>query len=262
MEDLDLPRVVPGAADQIVRALETFGFQWSGPILRQSTRAEAYEAALERLLAAGLVYPCSCSRSELRAAQPRVPAPGEELHYPGWCRQGMRAPERTPAMRFLVVAGTTSFEDELQGLQGFDVGADVGDFVIRRRDRLHAYQLAVVVDDAAQGITHVVRGMDLLNSTPRQILLQRALCLPIPMYAHLPVATDADGVKLSKSAGAAALDTRRPAQELWRALRFLRQEPPIELRRSGVESLWEWAIQHWRMQPLRGLHRAPVDDPP
>ena len=228
----------------------------------QSTRGEAYQAALERLLAARLAYPCSCSRAELQAAHGGTHAPGDEIRYPGWCRGGVRMPGRSLAVRLRVVAGTTMFDDGLQGRQRFDVDAEVGDFVIQRRDGLHAYQLAVVVDDAYQRITHVVRGMDLLNSTPRQILLQEALGLPTPKYAHLPVATNADGVKLSKSAGAAAIDTHRPTHELWRALRFLRQEPPSELRLCGVETLWEWAIQHWRMQPLVGLHRAPVDNLP
>lgn len=228
----------------------------------QSQRRAAYEAAIERLLAARLAYPCVCSRHELQAAQAATRKPSDELHYPGWCRLGPRASTRPPAIRLRIDPGPTIFIDGIQGPQHFEVAHEVGDFVIRRRDRLHAYQLAVALDDDIQRISHVVRGVDLLSSTPRQMILQRVLGLATPMYAHLPLATDANGVKLSKSKGAAAIDTRRPAQELWRALQFLRQDPPPELRLGGVRTLWEWAIQHWRVQPLHGLQRATVAEPP
>lgn len=164
-----------------------------------------------------------------------------------------------PAIRLRVPAGEVGFEDEIQGPLVFDVGDEVGDFVIRRRDGLFSYQLAVVIDDAAQGITHVVRGADLLNSTPRQLLLQRALGLPSPAYAHVPVATDASGVKLSKSAGAAAIDPHRPGQELWRVLAWLRQDPPPGLRLGRVAALWDWAIEHWTPAPLKGVAHACID---
>lgn len=260
IEDLDPPREAPGSVDQILRTLEAFGFQWTESIVRQSTRSAAYEAAVSKLLAAKRAFPCSCSRAELEAAQPRARAAGDELHYPGWCRNGVRAPARTTAIRFRVPAERIEFHDEIQGAQSFDLTADIGDFVIRRRDGLFAYQLAVVVDDAEQAVTHVVRGADLLNSTPRQIALQRALGLPTPMYAHLPVATDANGVKLSKSTGAAAINSNRPSSDLWRALRFLRQAPPTELASAPVGELWQWAYQHWRVQPLHGLRCEVMDD--
>jgi glutamyl-Q tRNA(Asp) synthetase len=153
-----------------------------------------------------------------------------------------------------------SFDDEIQGRQNIDVSTDVGDFIIRRRDGLHAYQLAVVVDDAYQNITHVVRGADLLSSTPRQILLQRALEIPTLMYAHLPVVTDANGIKLSKSTGAAAIDTHRPSRELWRALSFLRQQPPAELIRGPVAAVWEWAIKHWNVHSMHAVRQSVVDE--
>jgi glutamyl-Q tRNA(Asp) synthetase len=261
IEDLDPPREVAGSAEQILATLETFGFEWTHSILRQSTRREAYEAALERLLSQDDAFFCSCSRAELQAAQTAAPAEGDDLHYPGWCRNGVRAPERPLAVRFRVPGGVITLDDEIQGRQICDVSAQSGDFVLRRRDRLHAYQLAVVVDDASQGITHVVRGADLLNSTARQMLLQRALGLPTPMYAHLPLVTDANGIKLSKSAGSAAIDAHRPSEELWRALRLLQQRPPPDLRRSGVKTLWEWGIQHWCVQSLHGLRQVPIDTP-
>jgi glutamyl-Q tRNA(Asp) synthetase len=252
IEDLDPPREIPGAADSIIATLAAFGFEWNESILRQSTRIDAYREALDTLLRQRLAFPCSCSRTELQAAQDPYRPPSDELHYPGWCRAGVRAPERPLAIRFRVDSATTTFDDLIQGAQACDVAADVGDFVIRRRDGLFAYQLAVVVDDAAQGITHVVRGTDLLGSTARQILLQRALGFATPMYAHMPVVTDANGVKLSKSQGAAEIDPRRPSQELWRALRFLQQAPPVELRLSPTPTLWKWAVANWQAQALKG----------
>jgi glutamyl-Q tRNA(Asp) synthetase len=155
--------------------------------------------------------------------------------------------------------GEVSFIDRIQGSVAADVAAESGDFVLKRRDGLFAYQLAVVVDDAEQGVTHVVRGADLLSSTPRQLLLQQSLGLPALAYAHVPLATDEHGVKLSKSAGAGAVDTTRPVEELWRTLRFLRQQPPPELRSSPLKTVWEWAVHHWTTTPLRGLRQAAVE---
>ncbi|WP_210399211.1 tRNA glutamyl-Q(34) synthetase GluQRS [Steroidobacter denitrificans] len=173
IEDLDPPRTVPGSAEQIVTTLEALGFEWNGSILYQSTRVEAYQAALTRLLDLGLVYPCSCSRSELLSAQ-GASKPGGTLRYPGFCRHGprQRFPVEPMAIRLRVEPIPIPVEDQIQGIRIFDVAGKVGDFVIRRRDRLYAYQLAVTVDDAAQGITHVVRGIDLWDSTPRQMILQ------------------------------------------------------------------------------------------
>jgi glutamyl-Q tRNA(Asp) synthetase len=246
---------VPGSADQIVATLTALGFQWNESIVRQSERHAAYQAALDRLLAAGLAFPCSCSRTELQAAQPPDRDPSDDLYYPGWCRNGVRAPDRPLAVRFKVPTGTIAFDDQLQGLQTTELSRDSGDFVIRRRDGLFAYQLAVVVDDAAQNITHVVRGADLLASTGRQIALQVALGLTTPEYAHLPVAIDANGIKLSKSTDAAAVDASQPARELWRTLQFLKQGPPPDLHRGPVATLWEWAIENWQAQPLAGLRQ-------
>jgi glutamyl-Q tRNA(Asp) synthetase len=259
IEDLDPPREAPGSADQIISALASFGFEWTESITRQSAGEDAYQAALEQLLPRGLAFPCSCSRSELEAAQPTQRSDGDELHYPGWCREGVRQQDRPLAVRFRVPSTAVHFVDAIQGAQAFDLAAVGGDFVIRRRDGLYAYQLAVVVDDARQRITHVVRGADLLSSTPRQMVLQQALGLPTPMYAHLPVVTDTNGIKLSKSTGAAAINTDRPSRDLWRALRFLKQVPPPELRSAAVATLWEWAIEHWRVQPLHGMRYGAID---
>jgi glutamyl-Q tRNA(Asp) synthetase len=255
IEDLDPPREVPGSADAIVATLDTLGFQWNESIVRQSERYDLYQAALDRLLADGRAFPCSCSRTELQAAQPPGRDPSDELYYPGWCRNGVRAPDRPLALRFRVAPGTIAFDDSLQGRQTAELARDTGDFVIRRRDGLFAYQLAVVVDDAAQAITHVVRGADLLGSTARQIALQGALGLATPVYAHLPVAIDANGIKLSKSTGAAAVDERHPARELWRTLQFLKQGPPSDLCRGPLATVWEWAIENWQARPLAGLRQ-------
>lgn len=231
--------------------------------MRQSTRDTLYEPAVQRLLSTTQAFPCSCSRVEIAAAVYHRNYPrnvdGDELHYPGWCRAGVRHENRALAVRFRVPAGNIDFKDEVQGPVTIDVADEVGDFVIRRRDALFSYQLAVVMDDAAQGITHVVRGADLLNSTPRQILLQRALGLTTPAYAHVPVATDSNGVKLSKSAGAAAIDPHRPGPELWRVLKWLRQDPPPGLRLGRVAALWNWAIGHWTLTPLQGVRYASID---
>jgi glutamyl-Q tRNA(Asp) synthetase len=252
-------REVPGSVESILEALHAFGFRWDQTPVRQSARTALYDQALERLRVLGLAYPCSCSRAEIQAASPA--ATGEELRYPGWCRNGVRASDRDIAWRFRVPDEPVSFTDAIQGQVTINVAADVGDFVVRRRDGLFAYQLAVVVDDADQGITHVVRGADLLTSTPRQLLLQKALGLPNPAYAHVPVATDDKGVKLSKSAGAGSVDLQQPRQELWRALRFLRQEPPAVLRRASLDALWAWAIEHWRLDAPGNVRARPLDTP-
>jgi len=257
IEDLDRPREIPGSADLILRTLDTFGFEWTGPILKQSARTEAYEEALAQLEAKALVYRCSCSRKEIAAAS-MSGEPSDEPRYPGLCREGPLNPGAPYAVRFRVPPGAVAFNDAIQGRITVDIERECGDFVVRRRDGLFAYQLAVVVDDAYQGITHVVRGADLLGSTPRQLLLQQALGLPTPEYAHVPLAIDPVGVKLSKSAGAGAVDTSQPATELWRALDFLLQNPPLELRATDTATVWQWAVQHWTTAALLGLRQSSV----
>jgi glutamyl-Q tRNA(Asp) synthetase len=254
IEDLDRPREVAGSADHILNTLRAFGFEWTGSIVRQSLRTEAYRAALDKLSTSGLVYPCSCSRKDIATA-----GVGEEARYPGSCRNRPVHPDVPCAIRFRVEPGLVSFADGIQGSIVTDVATDCGDFVVKRRDGLFAYQLAVVVDDAEQGITNVVRGADLLSSTPRQLLLQQSLGFALLAYAHVPLVTDDQGVKLSKSAGAGAVDATQPAAELWRALQFLRQQPPPDLSSGPLETLWGWAVHHWTTTPLRGLRQAAVE---
>lgn len=197
MEDLDTQREQPGAADQILRALELHGLAWDGPVMYQSHRQEAYEAALCTFKALGMVYPCACSRKEISdSATQGIEGPV----YPGTCRKGLNGREPR-AWRIRTTAEEIAFEDQLQGRQCQVLERDIGDFVLKRADGIFAYQLAVVVDDAAQNITHIVRGADLLDSTPRQIWLQRQLSLPLPRYAHLPVAVNARGETLQADAG-------------------------------------------------------------
>src|ERR1035441_4169296 len=242
MEDLDQPREQPGAADAILRTLEACGMSWDGNIMYQSKRSEAYRAALARLEAQGLAYVCGCSRREIADSGL---GPDGALIYPGTCRNGL-APGKTPrATRVRVGHELIEFEDALQGKIRQDLAAEVGDFVLLRADGLYAYQLAVVVDDAEDGITDVVRGADLLDSTPRQIYLQHLLGLRAPRYLHLPAAVNAAGEKLSKQTRAAPVDERDPVPVLAQVMDFLGQAPPAQLRRAPPAEFWRWALAHW-----------------
>lgn len=245
MEDVDAPRTVPGAADDILRTLESFGFAWSGEVLWQSRRLEAYQAALDQLKAAGLAYPCACSRREIADSAHRQAIDGGMV-YPGTCRGGLPPGAIPRAWRLRVDAQRLAFSDAVQGEQVQCLENEVGDFVLLRADGQFAYQLAVVVDDAWQGVSHVVRGADLLDSTPRQIWLQQCLGVATPHYAHLPVATNAAGEKLSKQTLARPLIPGDGAA-LWAALDFLGQDPPPALRAASLAELWAWAREHWRL---------------
>jgi len=252
IEDLDPPREHPGAADGFLRTLERYGFKWDGAVMRQSTRDQAYRDALERLRAASLVFPCSCTRAQLQNAA--LGASGERV-YPGTCRDGMPAGHAARSWRLRVDSHPVAFVDRIQGPQVQNLEEDVGDFVLRRADGLWAYQLAVVVDDRDQGITDIVRGADLLSSTPRQIRLQQLLGAPTPRYAHVPVAVNAAGEKLSKQTLAPALPWDTPHLALGAAWRFLQQPAPAASFTS-VDEFWAWALAHW--DPLR----IPAAPPP
>ena len=245
IEDVDRAREVPGAAADILRTLEAFGLTWDGPVLHQSTRSTAYAEALERLTALGLTYPCSCSRAELGAE-------GLEGRYPGTCRAGPRRQGVPLAIRFRTQGfAPVRFEDRLQGPCSEDVCAVVGDFVLRRRDGFWAYQLAVVVDDAFQRITDVVRGLDLLDNTARQRLLQAALGLPMPRMLHLPLLVEQDGGKLSKSRRALPVDPAAAPAALSEVLRLLRHAPPAGLQHAPVGEQLAWAVQAWNPMLLQ-----------
>lgn len=260
MEDLDRPREIPGSARQILDTLAAFGLHWDGAVIYQSTRAEAYEAALSRLAESDLIYPCACSRSQVASAG----RPGPEGPvYPGTCRSGLPPGRPQRALRLRTEGPEIHFRDQIQGPQAQVVAESVGDFVVRRADGIHAYHLAVVLDDAWQGITQVVRGADLLASTPRQILLQRALGLPTPAYAHIPLALGPDGRKLSKSLASAPVDPADPLPALRRAWAFLGQVPVGSA--GSPARFWSQAIPLWRIDrvPPRfsttlGSSRAPA----
>ena len=245
IEDVDTPRVVPGCADQMLRTLEAFGFEWDGPVLCQSARREAYREALAQLTTAGRLFDCSCSRKDLGAA-----ANEESTGYPGTCRNGPTRPGAT-ARRFRVSDTRGAFDDLFQGRQAYDL-ASCGDVVVERRDGLASYQLAVVVDDGYQGITRVVRGADLMPSTPWQIDLQEASGLPRPIYGHLPLLVEPGGGKLAKSKRSLPLDTSQVAKGLTTTLTHLSQSPPPELEHSSIKDVWKWALAHWHPQALAG----------
>jgi glutamyl-Q tRNA(Asp) synthetase len=244
MEDLDRPRCDQASADIILRQLEAYGLAWDGAVLYQSQRDDAYAAALDALRERGAVFACTCSRSQL--AQVGRNAEGE-IVYPGTCR--LRAVPRMErhAWRVRVDELSVHFDDRIHGALGQDLASEVGDFVVRRADGLFAYQLAVVVDDAFQGVTHVVRGADLLWNTPRQIHLQRLLGVPTPAYAHVPLVTNAAGQKLSKQTLAPALPERGRRAVLVEALAALGQPPPPDLVGAGAEELLGWAVPQWQI---------------
>ncbi|MCP4128275.1 MAG: tRNA glutamyl-Q(34) synthetase GluQRS [Gammaproteobacteria bacterium] len=241
MEDIDPPREKPGAADAILKTLELFGFEWDGPVLYQSSRTEAYREAAGYLHSTGLAYPCSCSRREID----RTGKPGPEgVIYPGTCRNGRDQSRNVRTLRVITDSAEISFSDLIYGRFKQNLEQDVGDFIVRRADGLHAYQLAVVVDDAFQNITRIVRGSDLLFSTPRQIYLQQLLGLPQPEYSHLPLVMNQDGSKLSKQSQAWPVDDTDPLHTLLQAARFLGQIPPVDTP-SNLAEFWEWALAGW-----------------
>lgn len=256
IEDLDPPRVVPGAADAILRTLEAFGFTWDGPVLYQSQRSEAYREALETLRRADAVYRCTCSRREIAARAALGPA---GPIYPGTCRSGHDPGRSQYSWRLRTAGARIAFVDAVQGPVAMDIEAELGDFVVLRADGVFAYHLALVVDDAASGITHVVRGRDLLACTAPQIYLQRQLGLPQPRYLHLPIAVNTLGQKLSKQTHAPALDAARAVPLLARALAFLGHPPPAEAQDS-LAALWRWARANWDPARIPAAVAAPPLD--
>ncbi len=269
IEDVDTPRCIPGADRAILAQLDACGLRPDAPPVWQSQRADLYQAALDRMRDAGLAYPCGCSRrdiEEAQAARGLVRGRHAALPYPGTCRDGLHGkPARAWRLRTdrdaagRALAGPVRWTDRDHGAQAQDVEREVGDFVLRRADGLWAYQLAVVVDDAAQGVTDVVRGLDLLDNTPRQILLQRALGLPTPRYLHTPLVAGADGQKLSKQNGAQAFDAARPLASLRQAARVLglREAPGAQ---QPAEALSAWTAE-WKTR-YRPTDPAGPGDPP
>jgi len=249
MEDLDKPREMPGSANDILQTLEAFGFEWETPVSYQSQRTEAYESALNSLSSKGLIYPCACTRKEI-ADSATIQHGIDGIIYPGICRNGLPEGKSARAWRIKAADQTISFDDQVQGLICQNIAREIGDFVLKRADGLHAYQLAVVVDDAEQKITHVVRGADLLDSTSRQIYLQQQLGLVTPNYAHIPVASNANGEKLSKQTLARPLSKELAPELLFLALNFLQQNPPESLKSETIRHIWDWAKQNWKLSKV------------
>lgn len=248
IDDIDTPRNVEGAGEAILRCLEAFGLHWDGKVYYQSRHLADYQDVLNQLQPQ--LFACRCSRKKL-ANQPI---------YPGFCRDLGLALEKNCALRLQAPYTNIGFNDALQGRFEQNLAREVGDYVIKRRDGLFAYQLAVVVDDHIQGITHIVRGADLLDSTPRQIYTQNLLGYATPHYMHLPLIVDDEGNKLSKQTLAAPVEAAQPAETLFAVLALLRQQPPADLQRAPLAELLQWAIAHWQPERLKKTRaiQAPI----
>lgn len=241
IEDVDVVRTQLGAAEQIIRTLEHYGLWWDGEIVYQSQRTERYQAALQQLQQQNNIFWCTCSRAELAQTQSAI--------YTGHCRAHHQYRAQAAA-RLRVNKTIIDFDDSVFGHISESVAETVGDFVIFRRDGLFAYQLAVVVDDAEQGITHIVRGADLLDNTSRQIYLQQRLALTTPAYAHIPLVVNDKGEKLSKQTGASALAWENPSHYLWQALTLLGQDPADALQSEDCATILTWAVSHWQRENI------------
>ena len=244
MEDIDPPREQPGAADLILKTLDAYGMHWHGSVLYQSARTETYQEILDDMLAKGQLYPCTCTRKKLA---------GTNGVYPGYCRNKTTLPDQPFSLRLKCPEKEFSFDDRIQGRQVFDLGK-LGDFILRRKDGLYAYQLAVCVDDEYQGVTHIVRGFDLIDSTPRQLYLQNLLGYRQPVYSHIPVITLDDGNKLSKQNHAPGIPLNEPRPALIQAFKALGMNPAEDLSASSVDDILQWGIAHWQPKkiPARG----------
>ncbi len=247
IEDIDPPREVPGSDKRILDSLLAHGMQWDGDILYQSSRTDAYEAALHELSKNELIFFCSCTNKQLKEYRLKHPKNESMLAsgvYPGICREQKRYKDQC-SQRLKINEQIFLFHDAVYGLVSQNLSDEVGDFVLKRRDGLYAYQLAVVVDDIHQGINNIVRGTDLLDSTPRQLYLYQCLNAQAPNYKHLPLALLSDGKKLSKQTGAPALNNMEAPENIFAALRFLGQKPPLELQGESVNNIISWGITHW-----------------
>jgi glutamyl-Q tRNA(Asp) synthetase len=241
IDDLDTPRNINGSADNILKTLDVFGLQWDGSVVYQSQSLDVYNEILDQLVKDKLIYPCTCSRKTLTAI------------YSGMCRDKQTLPHSPYSLRIKTDNRIISFDDELQGLISHNLAKQHGDFILKRKDQIIAYQFAVVVDDDRQHINHVVRGYDLLDSTPRQMYLQQILGLVTPEYMHVPVIVDEQGYKLSKQTRATAVNIKKPHAVIFELLTLLKQNPPSELRHAPATELLSWAIQHWNPGMLKNL---------
>lgn len=248
IDDLDTPRNVFGAVESIIHDLESFGLHWDQQIFYQSQSLHHYHSGIDQLLNGQQLYPCTCTRKSLAEATLNNPHT-----YPGFCRNKRIAQNEPHALRIKTYDATLSFHDQLQGDVSQDLSKDPGDFIVKRKDRIIAYQFAVVIDDFQQHITRVVRGYDLLDSTPRQLFIQQLLSYSSPEYMHVPVIVDQHGTKLSKQTHAEAVNTEKPAETLFLLLTLLKQNPPDNLRKATVADILDWAVAHWNPQKLKKI---------
>lgn len=263
IENVDKPREMTGAADDILRTLEAFGFAWDAPIIYQSQRSDIYEEYLHNLKQHGLIYACSCSRKEI--ADSAISSGIDGVIYPKTCfkkRLANSTSEKHASAGLMDIgswrinvddAQKITFNDAIQGNISQTLQTDIGDFILKRKDGLFSYQLAVVVDDALQRITHIVRGADLLDSTPRQIYLQQLLGFSTPNYAHVPVAVNSQNEKLSKQTLAKPISLQAAPVLLFEALQFLGQNPPITLKNADLAEIWQWAFANWQLNNIPQL---------
>jgi len=257
IDDIDTPRVVAGASDNILRTLACFKMYWDESIVYQSQQQPHYQAALEQLVEQNETYHCLCSRSHM--ATIAKPGPYGPI-YPGKCRQRKQRPAHDrSAIRLKTHTTHITISDKLQGLISQNIQQDIGDFVIQRADGIFSYQLSVVVDDYQQKITEIVRGFDLLDSTPRQVYLQQRLHFPTPSYAHVPILVNRQGQKLSKQNLAAAVPHHHPEKILLKVFQWLGLNPPAELQRETLDTLWCWAIAHWQLTAIPSVNTIMVN---
>lgn len=256
IDDLDTPRNVKGSVDAILKTLETFGLHWDGSVYYQSQQIDIYNDAISELQRNKLIYPCICSRKTLTASD-RVHASLDI--YPGICRDRQIQSDMPHALRIKADNRIIVFQDELQGPITHNLAEQDGDFIVKRKDGIIAYQFAVVIDDDLQQVNHIVRGFDLLEATPKQIYLQQILGLSTPGYMHVPVIVDEQGYKLSKQTRATAVDLNSPHRVIFELLMLLKQAPPIELQHASVAEQLGWAIEHWNPDVLKNVHTVSCD---
>jgi glutamyl-Q tRNA(Asp) synthetase len=245
-DDLDTPRNVSGATNHILQTLETLGLYWDGEVDYQSQHLDDYHAVLADFMMTEQIYRCQCSRKELTEI------------YAQTCRNKNLPSNVLHSLRIKTDNRNIVFDDDLQGHISQNLATQHGDFILKRKDNIIAYQFAVVLDDARQGVNHIVRGIDLLNATPKQLYLQQVLNLPPPNYLHVPILVDAEGHKLSKSTLATAVDLTAPNLVLFRLLDWLKQAPPIELQTANVDDILKWAIEHWNVARLNGIKQIVI----
>jgi glutamyl-Q tRNA(Asp) synthetase len=253
IDDIDTPRNAEGAVSSILRTLEAYHLYWDGEVYFQSQHRGLYQDVLATLQYDNMLYPCTCSRKTIAEA---LITGRDEGPYPNICRQNTLPCSQPHALRVKTVDCTIAFHDRLQGLVSQNLASQHGDFVLRRKEGIFSYQFAVVIDDIQQGINRVVRGIDLLDSTIRQIYLQRLLALPMPQYMHVPVIVDQDGYKLSKQTRAQAVELTKPNEVIYQLLQLLGQSPPIGLQQAPVKELLTWGIAYWNPAVLANCRKV------